>query len=266
MLPDAAERLAQLVEAAPFGLSIDRWIEAEGLPEGTRHTLPPDALVADDGSQGGWILAGTHRAAVRDALLRELAAFHEREPDSLGPDAGRLRRLAAPRLPEPLWHALLASLLADGAIARRGSFVHLPAHGLRLSASDERLAQKILPPLSAAGFEGVWVRDLARNANESEALVRVTVARLAQRGELHQVVKDLFYAPATIVRLAAIVRSVAAESGGEVTAGRFRDATGIGRKRAIHLLEYFDRIGLMRRIGDAHRLRADTRLFTESER
>eukprot|EP01035_Chromulina_nebulosa_P063902 gene63902-87397_t len=37
-------------------------------------------------------------------------------------------------------------------------------------------------PLLAAGFEGAWVRDLARDSSEPEALVRVTLVRLAQRG------------------------------------------------------------------------------------
>jgi selenocysteine-specific elongation factor len=86
---------------------------------------------------------------------------------------------------------------------------------------------------------------------------------LAQRGELHQVVKDLFYPPATIHRLAALAREVGAARGAEVTAARFRDATQLGRKRAIQVLEYFDRVGLLRRAGDVHKLRSDTDLFRE---
>ena len=114
-----------------------------------------------------------------------------------------------------------------------------------------------------AGFDGSWVRDLARDTREGEVLMRTTLARLAQRGELHQVAKDLYCAPATMAQLAAHVRSVAAGAAdGAVTAARFRDATGLGRKRAIQILEYFDRIGLLRRVGDEHRLRSDTALFT----
>ena len=89
--------------------------------------------------------------------------------------------------------------------------------------------------------------------------MRTTLARLAQQGELHQVVKDLYYPQASIEALAALVRAVAAA--GDVTAGSFRDASGLGRKRAVQLLEYFDRVGLLRRQGDVHRLRDDTALF-----
>ena len=122
-----------------------------------------------------------------------------------------------------------------------------------------RLRDGHLVPLDGAGFEGAWVRDRARDTQESEALMRTTLSRLAQRGELHQVVKDLFYPPHTIHRLAAIARGLGAS--GDVTAAAFRDATQLGRKRAIQVLEYFDRVGLLRRTGDVHRLRSDTDLF-----
>ena len=105
-------------------------------------------------------------------------------------------------------------------------------------------------------------RDLARDAAEPEPLVRTTLARLARRGELHQVVKDLYYPPDTLRRLAALARAVGAAHDGVVLAAEFRDATGLGRKRAIQILEYFDRIGLTRRIGDEHRLRNDCTLFS----
>jgi selenocysteine-specific elongation factor len=196
-------------------------------------------------------------------VLSALAAYHERYAEELGPDAARLRRLALPRLPEPLWQALLQALCADGALQRRGAFVHLPAHGVQLSATEERIAQKVAQGLAGAGFEGAWVRDLARDAGEPEALVRVTLARLAQRAELHQVVKDLYYPPATMATLAGIARGVGAAHAGEVTAAAYRDATALGRKRAIQLLEHFDRIGLLRRVGDVHRVRTDSRLFEE---
>lgn len=259
--PSAEARLAALLSAASNGVALRRWACAEGLDTMAMPPLPEGSLRAVDATEGDWALGAEHRARVREAVLAALQVFHTQRPDELGPDAGRLRRLAAPRLPEPLWRAMLAALVAAGEVVVRGSFVHLPEHGLRLSAADQRLAQKIAPLLVAAGFEGSWARDLARATNESEALMRTTLARLASGGELHQVVKDLFYPTACMLKLAALARGVAAAHGGEVTAGTFRDATGLGRKRAIQLLEYFDHVGLLRRVGDVHRLRSDSTVF-----
>ena len=261
--PDAGARLRLLIQAAPFGVCVRRWSQAEGLGE---PAAPPTAtLTANDAVHGRWALASSRETAIGDSALTALREFHQREPQTLGPDAARLRRVVSPRLPEALWKALLAKLHHEGRLGVRGAFVHLPDHGLRLSATDERLSQKIAPMLAASGFEGNWARDLGRDARESEVLVRMTLARLAQRGELHQVVKDLYYAAQTLSRLAVIVRAVASDDGGAVTAARFRDATGLGRKRAIQLLEYLDRIGMLRRVGDAHRLRSDSALFAPAE-
>ena len=44
-----------------------------------------------------------------------------------------------------------------------------------------------------------------------------------------------------------------------------KGATASEDKRAIQLLEFFDRVGLLRRVGDVHRLRAETRLFLAEE-
>ncbi|MBA4217797.1 MAG: selenocysteine-specific translation elongation factor [Methylibium sp.] len=245
-LPTAARRRERLLALSTLGLDLARFAQAEGLAEPLQ----------------GWALGDAAAEALTARLLAVLADFHARAPDELGPDAARLRRLVAPRLAEPLWQELLAGLRATGRVAQRGACVHLPEHGVQLSAVEQRIAQKIAPRLAAAGAEGAWARDLAKDCGEPESLMRATLARLAQQGELHQVVKDLVVDTATLAALAATVRRLAAEHG-PVTAAAFRDATGLGRKRAIQHLEHFDRIGLLRRVGDEHRLRADSQWFAE---
>ncbi|MEN9631282.1 MAG: selenocysteine-specific translation elongation factor, partial [Pseudomonadota bacterium] len=255
--PDPLARAAALLDIAALGVDLSRLARAAGLPA---IAATPGSLCAGDASDR-WALAPAQATAAQAQVLAALAAFHARQPDDPGPDVARLRRLSLPRLGDALWRTLVDGLLADGRLTRSGAFVHLPEHGVRLSATEQRLAQKVAPKLAEGSFDGVWVRDLARDAQESEALMRTTLARLAQRGELHQVVKDLYYAEATVATLARIVREVACRAEGAVTAAHFRDATQLGRKRAIQILEYFDRIGLLRRVGDVHRLRADTGLF-----
>jgi selenocysteine-specific elongation factor len=262
--PTAGERLAALLRVSPQGLELRRFAAAQGCAPGLAAQTLADAALRQHDGQGEHLLHTEHADQAAQRVREALAQYHQKQPDELGPDSARLRRLALPRLPEPLWRALLAREIAQGALQQRGAYVHLPEHGVHLSAVEERLAQKVAQPLLQAGFEGAWVRDLARDAKESEALVRVTLARLSQRGELSQVVKDLYYPTATMVRLAALAREVAAVHGGQVLAAGFRDATGLGRKRAIQILEHFDRIGLLRRVGDVHWLRQDSQLFREA--
>ena len=258
--PGRAERLQALLAVAPHGVDLARFAAAQGLPHEAQGDVPETAL-----SLAGQALGATQTEDYSRAALEALRAFHEHQPDELGPDGARLRRLAAPRLPPALWQALLARLAAQGRVVLHGAVAHLPEHGAQLSETETRVAQKVAPLLAAARFEGAWVRDMARDAREPEPLVRATLARLARRGELHQIVKDLHYPPATMHELARLARGVGAAHDGVVLAAQFRDATGLGRKRAIQILEYFDRIGFTRRVGDAHKLRADSMLFTEGD-
>ncbi|MFG6455676.1 selenocysteine-specific translation elongation factor [Roseateles sp. BYS96W] len=246
--PTLARRRERLLTLSALGLDLARFAQAEGLAEPLQ----------------GWALGEDAGAALTTCLCGMLADYHAKSPDELGPDAARLRRLVAPRMAEALWRDVLAELRDGGRIAVRGAFVHLPEHGVRLSAAEQRIAQKVAPKLAMAGAEGAWARDLAKDCGEPEALMRTTLARLAQQGELHQVVKDLYVDTATMTRLAATVRRLAGEAG-HVAAAAFRDATGLGRKRAIQLLEHFDRVGLLRRVGDEHRLRADSTLFAAAD-
>ncbi len=263
-LPEAAARQRALLQAAPWGVNLARLRVIEG------QTTPLSMSAADEAGisviQDGQVVAALSADSsdqLREQCLAALARFHKDHPDEIGPDTGRLRRLAAPRLSEPLWNSLIQDQLGQSRLSQRGAFIHLPDHAARLSAVEERIAQKIAPQLMQAGFEGAWARDLARDTGEPEPMMRVTISRLAQRGEVYQVVRDLVYDAPTMHRLAQLTRSVASQQQGTVTAARFRDATGLGRKRAIQILEFFDRIGVLRRVGDEHKVRTDTRLFID---
>ena len=115
-----------------------------------------------------------------------------------------------------------------------------------------------LQPLIAAGrFDPPWVRDLAASAHEPEARVREVLRKQVTQNTVYQVVRDLFYDRECIGELAALVTTIAQEHGA-VNAARYRDAVGLGRKRAIQILEFFDRVGFTRRVQDSHVLRRDS--------
>ena len=104
------------------------------------------------------------------------------------------------------------------------------------------------------GFDPPWVRELAGLVHEPEARVRQVLRKQLTQGTVYQVVHDLFYDGERIGELAAVIAALAHEHG-VVNAARYRDAVGLGRKRAIQILEFFDRVGLTRRVHDAHVLR-----------
>ncbi len=254
-IDERAARVAALLHNAPLG--IDTAQAARALSLADEEALPlPDGAVRI----GHTAIARSHLDALEAQIAGRLADFHLTAPDEVGPDARRLKRLAGPRTDDALWRHALDELVEGGSLVRSGTWLHLPDHAARLNEAEQRLAQKLLPRLADGGFDPPWVRDLAKDCAASEAMVRQTLASLARRGETFQVVKDLYYPLATVERLAAIARDCLDGPAG-LEAASFRDATGLGRKRAIQLLEFFDRVGYTRRVKDTHLLRPDTSLF-----
>lgn len=273
--PTLRDRLAGLLEACEHGVDLRQWQLVLGLAsvsafDASLQTLPHRRLAGD------FIIGEPAWQHLRRTVLDTLAAYHQNATDEIGPDAARLRRLARLRMDDAHWRLLLDALVKEGSVAQSGAFVHLPEHGSQLAARDETLLQRLTPHLMEAGAQGAWVRDLAEHIGEPAANLRPAMARLARSGHLYQVVKDLYLDAATAARLAALVRRLAladmeaakatdvqraSNSLPILTVARFRDASGLGRKRAVQMLEFFDRIGLCRRVGDTHVLRLESEVF-----
>ena len=261
-----AQRLLGALAHAPHGLHGAQWLRYHGYLQWPFD--PADTAVLPNTvylPQSHWLVTAEQLARNQAAVLAMLRDFHSKRPEEMGPDMQRARRLAVPRMPEMIWSVLLEHLVAQGLVARRNGFLHLPAHGEQLREADRSVAQRVLPLLQQGRFDPPWVRDIAADIRLSEAQVRSVLARLAQSGEVFQVVKDLYYHPKVVHDLAQLARQIAAQAEGQITAAAFRDATGLGRKRAIQILEFFDRMAFLRRVGDIHLLRPGTLLFAADE-
>lgn len=246
LLAHASNGLDPAVLARQFNRPRDGWLLPGGVVEVATRLGPR-------------LFAEARWKDLQQELLDALQRFHTEQPDELGPDRDRLRRYALPQLERPVFIALLESLLADKRIDSSGPWLHLPDHRVQLVEADERLRERLWPLLLAGAFDPPWVRDLARELKTQEGDVRLLLRKLARLSQLHQVVKDLFYPDETVRTLAQHALQLRDETG-LIRAAAFRDRIGIGRKRCIQLLEYFDRIGFTRRFGNERRIRDDSAL------
>jgi selenocysteine-specific elongation factor len=247
---EPAKRLAGLLDLR--GLDLQR-VAVHWNRDDLAQNLPSAAERVHAGHED-WAFSGAHWTALQDKLRGDLAAFHERFPDELGPETSRARRMFLPKLPAPVFAALTEVLLVGGALQRSGPWLHLPTHSIALARDEEALYQCILPWLAESPLDPPWVRDLAKRSGRAEAEMRRVLQKLARQGKLYQVVRDLFYLPEAVAQLAVLVQELE-HATGEARAAEFRDRSGLGRKRAIQVLEFFDRVGYTRRVREAHRLR-----------
>jgi selenocysteine-specific elongation factor len=243
---------------APFGLSRALLERLTGMPA-SAITLPSGTRVVDLPGHDALLVADTLWQTLSGRAIATLAQYHERSPDELGPDVSRLRRIAAPLADDALWRALIDDAAARGELVKRGPWLHLPGHAVTLDAADQTLAAALLSGVKAGRFDPPWVRDLASEHGVSEDRMRQLMRKLARQGELFQVVHDLFYHQDVVRELALIAAAEAEKNAGTVAAAPFRDVTGLGRKRAIQLLEFFDRVGYTRFHRGLHLLRTDSR-------
>lgn len=214
--------------------------------------------------QHGFIQAGyslldaTVAARWQRKILDTLATYHDQHRDEPGPGRERLRRMALPMEDEALVLLLIEKMRESGVIHSHHGWLHLPDHKAGFSDEQQAIWQKAEPLF---GDEPWWVRDLAKQTGTDEQMMRVVLRQAAQQGIITAIVKDRYYRNDRIVAFANMIRELDQERG-STCAADFRDRLNIGRKLAIQILEYFDRIGFTRRRGNDHLLR-DALLFPD---
>lgn len=245
-LPDPASALQALATLAPVALDAfarDHALPAEGfdtpLIPGTRLAASPDTL-----------------ASLRAQMQDQLSAFHAENPDLQGMGRERLRLALTPRLPKTDFTGFIRHEANAGSIALDGAFLRLPGHLPRLSPADEAAYALIAPRLTGEDrFRPPRVRDFAAELGYDEGELRRILLMAARQGRVDRIAHDHFFARATTVEMVGILRDLsAAVEDGWFTAPAFRDRVNNGRKVAIQILDFFDRLGLTLRRGDLRRI------------
>lgn len=247
---DPAPTLAEMLARQPAGVDLDRWALARNLDE-------PDALwrsleltvVDNGGARIGFPAAGWR--ALGERMLAALAAEHERAPEMIGVERDRARRLTLPALPRSACDRLVGELLAAQRLGQTGGWLHLPEHRATLAATDADLWKLLRQLLEAAPFQPPRVRDMAKASGVAEDTVRNLMKRVARVGLAYPVAHDHYFTAEAVAELAAHVDALNARDGA-ARAAALRDIVGGGRKVAIHILEFFDRVGYTRRVRDTH--------------
>ncbi|GMB79753.1 selenocysteine-specific translation elongation factor [Shinella zoogloeoides] len=246
--PDPARALAGLIAVAPVDIAV--FLRDRGLAEGALLATSEAVTV------GSVVLSKATFRRLRAGLAEQLATFHAENPDLAGIGRERLRLALQPRLPKEAFLAFLKAEAAEGRVVLDGAFLRLPDHEVRLSPADEALWQRIRPHLVDDGrFRPPRVRDFAEAFGTDEREVR-RMLKLTQRlGWTDQIAHDHFFAREVVRQMAEILADVAAQApDGWFTAPAFRDRLQNGRKVAIEILDFFDRLGLTLRKGDLRRI------------
>lgn len=255
LAPATDDRAALLAHLERGAVNLDAFGWARQLSrEGLRQlTQQPEFI------QAGVSLLNTAVAARwQRKILEVLTTYHQQHQDEPGPGRERLRRMALPMEDEALVLLLIERMRESGELHSYHGWLHLPDHKAGFTPAQQAVWEKAD---ALFGDEPWWVRDLARETATDEQTMRQVLKHAAQQGLITAIVKDRYYRHHRIVTFANLIRALDYERG-STCAADFRDRLNVGRKLAIQILEYFNRIGFTRRRGNDHLLR-DALLFAD---
>jgi selenocysteine-specific elongation factor len=244
-----------LLRQSPQGVAVSELSRLCGrAPE--NMVLPAGAHIIDSAA-GQYVVLDSHWSALGARAVDVLRTFHAEAPEEPGIDRGRLRRMTLPAVADAVWRVLIDELVQQQALCRSGHWLHLPQHQITLTQAELELAQKLALAIGEGGFDPPWVRDLAQSLEESEEEVRSVLRKCMAQGAVYCVVRDLYYHRDSLRALAERLEGLAQQQGA-IQAAQYRNAIGVGRKRTIQILEFFDRVGYTRRTRAGRVLRADS--------
>ncbi len=255
--PNADGALARLLERRAV-VDLDRYFrDRAALSEA------PAAAVANLGLETFLVGAGRVGAMpqtwrqVRHEICALLDAHHVEEPDRPGLSAEQVRRRLSHRVAPGLFLAMLKRSAELGDVVVDRSWVRRPHHNTSQSAAEDGLWAEISPLLARVPYRPPRVRDIARATGVDENLVRRTLRKAMARGEVEEIGHDRFFARAAVEAMLQIAADMArASARGELGTAAFRDRLDNGRKVAVDILDFFDRIGATRRRKDLRYINA----------
>lgn len=194
---------------------------------------------------GDYLCFDSYLQALQQHIIATLEQYHQQAQDTLGVGKDRLYRMTALNQPQVIFNAIINQLLNQQLLANTRGWLHLAAHQLQLTQSELQCWHQI-EQLMTTDPQPWWIRDLASAMDENEESLRKLGYKLAQLSYVAAIVKDRYVSHQYLVQMATEIRQHTAQHQKLETA-EFRNISQLGRKVAIQLLEYFDKIGFTKR-------------------
>ena len=254
---EPATALAMQIEVAANGVDIAHFSRARNLTDAEAAALVSSlSIVVVKSGTSQFALAASSWADLKADIVAQLATYQETHQDSPGATIHELMRQFKDPRRRILAREVVTVLAETGELRRAGQLLSLPGHEIKLSDSDEALWLQIEEALQAAGLDQPRVAMLAATLELEPAALQPVLERLGRIGRLRRVSKAYFLLPAILDQLAAAAKQTAETHPQHLlTVGRLRDATNISRHIVMPLLEYFDKVGMTRRIKDGRQIR-----------
>ena len=201
-----------------------------------------------------------HKEVLEALDAKVLARLYEHAArDSIDPSIAREELRQRAGSPPPKLFAKALALLAERRELRADAErIHPPGAAAKLSGPDADAQEKLAGVLENAGLSPPRVDELPALIGQTPHRTSSLLKALAGAGRASKVSEDLWFGATALMDLRRRVLAHLSEHG-SIDAQSFKELTGLTRKFAIPLLEYFDRERVTLRIGDKRVLRKGER-------
>ena len=186
---------------------------------------------------------------MKQLVIREVEAHHQREPLLRGLAKEVLRERLFAHAPVEVFRGVLATLEKEGALVGEKEIIRRREHTRELSSADSNLRDRLEEIYQDAGLAAPNLNEALERTGVAVAKGRKILQLLIDAGVLVKVHGEMFFHRAVLDDLTKKVRAHGAKHR-EIDVAAFKELTGISRKYAIPLLEYLDRQRVTRREGD----------------
>lgn len=206
---------------------------------------------------GHALISADEFASLKEKFLAKIGEHHKADHLSQGIGRDELRRTTRDPL---ISDAVIAELLRERKVVAHGDRIAIAGRTATLSPAETAFRGSLADSLSAAGIQVPKISDAMTAALAVSGLSAAEGNRvlwsMVETGEMIKVSDDLYFLPDQIGDVRSRLAGYAARhESREIDVSCFKKLTGLSRKYAIPLLEYFDRQKVTLRVGDKRIIR-----------
>ena len=196
---------------------------------------------------GELLVASSCFQLARAGLLSRLTSFHDKNRLVVGMNRQELRDQLD--LEPPVFAGVVESLVRERRIELQEELIRIPGRGVAMQTDEAESKKRIEEAFLKAGLEVPALKDVLASLKLDRARAQQIVTLLLRDRTLIKVSEELVFHHQALETLKAKLLEMK-DSSPKIDISRFKEMTGVTRKYAIPLLEYFDREHVTRRVGN----------------
>jgi selenocysteine-specific elongation factor len=191
---------------------------------------------------------------LREMALSQLSKFHHQYPMKTGLAKEELRSKLPAEVDVKLFQILINGLIQSKEVVVEKDKLRLPSH--QVTSSDERgLLKRVEEAILKGRLQPPSPVEVSAEWSEEEEEVLAIFEHLVHEGILVKIKSGMYFHRIPFENLKGELIDYL-KNHREITTPQFKELTGVSRKYAIPLIEYFDQMKLTIRLGEKRVLRA----------